>query len=424
MSYNMIRLLNSTQHVDALHLIERLRQECSFISLQPDGKPYLDGLNKYLDYMVSYWMPAPMWGSWSRKGCDLAAGRLKIPLEGVLPTTNHLESLNGALKRKYIPQWQHSGHRLRFDMLLYHLVSSILPQIYAQQRMVTQYAVWKARRFRICTPNHATGPGTTSAAGTSYIAQAHVPYAWYAPDIHRDANAKAIFASHKLHPIPSARPHELWARCASVSNESKTYWLTSHPSGAATCTCPDWLRRGGACKHMRAFRLLIEHWIGVGQLLPNSFHFPGSAEEAESVEARNRAWYGAGYDGSVTSPSPVPDATGPGTSDVALHTSISYDPLALPVGSAVSSTSESTLPHHLESARKHLQSSEHTPQLLPPTHPLVGTTLEMEAERVSEVMRLSGDSTFAEPETVDSSPMNSGDQEQVCLSLISSHAFP
>lgn len=362
-----------------------------------------------------------MWSSWSRKGRNLAAGRLKIPLEGVLPTTNHLESLNGALKRKYIPQWQHSGHRLRFDMLLYHLVSSILPQIYAQQRIVTQYAVWKARRFQISTPNDTTG--ATSAAGPSYVAQAHVPYAWYTPDARRDADAKAIFASHKLHPIPSARPHELWARCTSVSDDSKTYWLTSHPSGAATCTCPDWLRRGGACKHMRAFRLLIEHWIGVGQLLPNSFHFPGSLAEAESVEARNRAWYGHGYDGSVTSPPPESLAAGLSISGEALRTSAAHDLLTLQLSSTVGSTSALTLPRHLQSARKHLQSSEHTPQLLPPTHPLVGTTLEMEAERVSEVMRLSGDSTFAEPERVDGSPVDLEDKEQVRLNLCSSYAF-
>lgn len=131
----------------ALELIERTRAECSFITLEKEGKPYVEGLGKYLDYMISTWMPNEMWASWSRYGREKAASQLGVSLEGVIPTTNHLESLNGSLKRKYVPQWQHSGHRLRFDMLLYHLTSSILPQIYAQHRMVAQYSAWKASRF-------------------------------------------------------------------------------------------------------------------------------------------------------------------------------------------------------------------------------------------------------------------------------------
>lgn len=96
---------------------------------EKDRKPYFDAVTKYLDYMASTWMSVELWSSWSRYGREKAAAQLCIPLEGVIPTTNHLESLNGNLKRKYVPQWQHSGHRLRFDLLLYHLVSHILPQI-------------------------------------------------------------------------------------------------------------------------------------------------------------------------------------------------------------------------------------------------------------------------------------------------------
>ncbi|KAI0336984.1 hypothetical protein BDW22DRAFT_1295758, partial [Trametopsis cervina] len=95
-------LLNSTDRTTALGLIEAAREECSFIGLENDGKLYIGGLGKYLDYMISTWMPAELWASWSRYGREKAAQYLKIPLECVIPTTNHLESLNGNLKRKYV----------------------------------------------------------------------------------------------------------------------------------------------------------------------------------------------------------------------------------------------------------------------------------------------------------------------------------
>ena len=112
--------------------------------------------------MVSTRMSVKMWTSCSCKRRSAAATRLGISVKGVIPTTNHLESLNGALKRKYIPQWQHSGHRLRFDILLYHLVTGILPQIYAHQRMLTDYPVWKARRFQISASGSATESTTST----------------------------------------------------------------------------------------------------------------------------------------------------------------------------------------------------------------------------------------------------------------------
>ena len=57
----------------------------------------------YIDYIVNTWMPIPLWQSWLHKGRTIASAILKIPIEGILPTTNHLEAFNGLLKRKYIP---------------------------------------------------------------------------------------------------------------------------------------------------------------------------------------------------------------------------------------------------------------------------------------------------------------------------------
>lgn len=100
--------------------------------------------------------------------------------------------------------------------------------------------------------------------------------------------------------------YELWAVCAAtganMEDPSYTrYWLTVHPSGSSTCTCLDWISRGGACKHLRAFRLIIEGWDSAGKL-QHKFVFPQTQEEALYIQDQNRLWYGASYEDAVTLP--------------------------------------------------------------------------------------------------------------------------
>ena len=64
-------------------------------------------------------MPKSLWNSWSEEGRGCAAAVLGVGIGDVLPTTNHLESFNGVLKRKHIGQWQRSGRKLRFDVLVF-----------------------------------------------------------------------------------------------------------------------------------------------------------------------------------------------------------------------------------------------------------------------------------------------------------------
>lgn len=358
----------------------------------------MEGAGKYLDYLVSTWMPRDMWEGWSRYGRETAAHLLGIPLEGVTPTTNHLESLNGSLKLKYVPQWQHSGHRPRFDMLLYHLISSIIPQIYAQRRMITQYAAWKLRRFGpILSASSLSSTNDQATHAVSTHCAVHSPFAWYSADQRRNADARTIlFLARKLKPIPSSRPYELWARCSSMANSSLAYWLTAHPSGAATCTCPHWTYRGGACKNMRAFRLLIEEWMQCGHLLPSSFSFASSLEEATEINIRNRAWYGQLYDREITSPLVEP-GTGQGT--------VSQVPnQAASVCIESSTRSSDELPAHMKSPR----TTSATPgddatfesAALPPRAHVQSTSLlQIEGTRASELLQLTGDDSLLEPDT-------------------------
>ena len=145
----------------------------------------------FLAYMTSTWMAESLWQGWSQKGRSIAATLLNIPIEGVLPTTNHLESFNCLLKRKYISRWQRSGARLRFDFLLNILVSKILPEIFALRRSQQAYETWLHTRFSLvkCS-RHA--PDNQEPANHLY---------WYADHMRRDEAALAIYHMHRIYDI-------------------------------------------------------------------------------------------------------------------------------------------------------------------------------------------------------------------------------
>lgn len=302
------RLLQTTEHAAALRLLADTKSNLQAMAADAQGhKAGAAGL-MFIQYLENNWFAPELWSGWSQKGRNDAAARMAIDVEGILPTTNHLESFNASLKYKHIPEWRHSGRRLRFDMLIFHLIVHILPDIYAQHCMVNDYRVWRVNRFRsaaggIDISKQISDRGASSTSTNQYSP----PRAWYEPDEARDSRAQVLFSLRHIQPIQSGRPFELWATCpASDSNISNPqhsrYWLTAHPSGIATCTCPDWLHRGGgACKHLRAFRWAIQSWQEAGQLAYH-FHFPSSRQEAHDIDTQNRCYYGANHDRAVSCP--------------------------------------------------------------------------------------------------------------------------
>jgi hypothetical protein len=306
-----IRMLMTVLYQDAVDLLAKEREFLeSLIKTTPEAKKLASGGISYLQYFNGTWMDHTMWSSWSQNGRDRAAAVLKRTVDGVLPTTNHLESFNGILKRKYIPQWQRSGNRLRFDLFIHHLVCKILPVIFAQRRMNREHRLWVEKRFTAAFGGQAAvlrekHQGNSTAPRNSITAV----LSWFSPDSDRDAKARSLFLAGRLHQIDAGRPYEIWASCAATQADihdpnHPRYWLTIHPTGSATCTCLDWLNRGGACKHLRALRLAILEpaWISTEKcqspLIP--FHFPATFEEASSIQLRNSAWYGPHYETLVT----------------------------------------------------------------------------------------------------------------------------
>lgn len=277
------RLLATTEITAANQLISDERLEIASLLHQGSaGHTAAKAAISYLDYLMSTWMAEPLWQSWSQKGRSVASAILKIPIEGVLPTTNHLESFNGLLKRKYIPRWQRSGSRLRFDFLIRILIIDILPSIFASRISHQQYRMWLASRFT----DHAGGVNLVELKKLRAPEVPHQPKAtlcWWIPDAKRDNEAHAIVQLCRLHSIrQTVGPDQYEATCISTSslhNPAMQYTLFLHRAGHGRCDCPDFLYRGGACKHLRALRLVIESWVQQCFITP--FHYPLTIQAAE-----------------------------------------------------------------------------------------------------------------------------------------------
>lgn len=252
----------------------------------PSGKAAAKAALLYIDYLTATWMPEPLWQSWSQKGRSVASAILKIPVQGVLPTTNHLESFNGLLKRKYIPRWQRSGSRLRFNFFIHILITSILPDIFATRLSHHHYHMWLSSRFA----DHAGG---VNLVEVRKLRAAEAPVAtigqlcWWEADARRDDEAWAIVQTHRLQPVTqtvSIDQYETTCFSASAplhSLSSTQYKLYLHRMGHGHCSCSDFAYRGGACKHLRALRIVVESWVKQHFILP--FHYPSSISAAKHL---------------------------------------------------------------------------------------------------------------------------------------------
>ena len=93
----------------------------------------------HLKYLTDTWMPPSLWHSWSQKGQIQVSVILNIPIKGVIPTTNHLESFNRLLKQKHIHHWQHAGKHLQLDLFVFLLITQILPNIFHHHSAEREY---------------------------------------------------------------------------------------------------------------------------------------------------------------------------------------------------------------------------------------------------------------------------------------------
>ena len=111
------------------------------------------------------------------------------------------------------------------------------------------------------------------------------PLCWWVNHINRDTAVKEIISTRK---IKISRPNGniYMATCTAshvpgAKHLFSEYDLHCNCNSDAVCSCLDFQTHGRACKHLRALRLTIEHWIS--QQLETPFQFPSSCEEAESL---------------------------------------------------------------------------------------------------------------------------------------------
>ncbi|KAF7985164.1 hypothetical protein HWV62_7760 [Athelia sp. TMB] len=255
-------------------VLETLQQSQSL----PPG-PIEKGIS-HLNYLSSYWLSENLWKSWSDYGRHIASGILQIPFEGVLPTTNHLESFNGLLKNKHIKRWQRGGRRLRVDVLVKSLATQILPAIFAQR------SVEKAEKIRIDELIRSIpGGAAVLAQRDSAVAAALSLYCYLTPDTHRDGKASIIMQDHQLSsPTEDNKQTGFFFVCYSSlaideDSNSQQYNLWLGLSGQVFCECKDFNQRGGACKHIRAAVITTNQLRSHGIPIPD-IPIPRTLQEA------------------------------------------------------------------------------------------------------------------------------------------------
>lgn len=145
----------------------------------------------HLDYLSSYWMREAFWRSWSDFGRQTAARILQCPLDGVLRTTNHLESFNGVLKRKYLRGWQNGNRRLRLDILVRILIMQVLPSIFRQRAL-------EKREFERMGKRLISVAGGDKLLRQSNTRPSARPLLYLVPDEARDADAAKLLKKKQI----------------------------------------------------------------------------------------------------------------------------------------------------------------------------------------------------------------------------------
>ncbi|KAF5381270.1 hypothetical protein D9615_008377 [Tricholomella constricta] len=280
-----IELISSVDYDSAMAIIEQSRSVMTGLLAISDNTAAAAAGNagiKHLNYLTSNWMSLTMWRSWSDYGRLAASAVLKIPVDGVVPTTNHLESFNAILKRKHLHAWLRSGHRLRFDFLIFLLVTQILPNIYNHRKAQQACTDWLAFRFS----RFSGGVNLAQVNQCLRSNESSPKVCWWIADETRDKDATRIVSLQRIKPVRDAEPGSYSASCISsrsntLSSSSVSYIVKMHEMGVGSCTCPDFSTRGGACKHLRALRMILDTWAHYNHIPPLTY--PSSAIAAREI---------------------------------------------------------------------------------------------------------------------------------------------
>ncbi|KAJ3845789.1 hypothetical protein EV368DRAFT_90093 [Lentinula lateritia] len=281
-------LIATVEHPVAMERLSQSRVYLTSLADDPAAKLASKGGISHLDYLEKYWMPVPMWQSWSEWGHITASALLKIAVEDVIPTTNHLESFNAILKRKYIRSWLHSGHRLRFDVLIMLLVTRILPDIFKRRVSRKNYRLWVSQRFK-----EAAGGVDLRELQEQFRVQRKLDedkarqICWWPNDEKRRSLGEALVLSTSqcVYKGQDSNGNFYTVRCPSSKDVTKNYTVFLHQTGRGSCTCLDFDQRGGACKHLWSLRQCVDYYVSVLHV-ETPFNYPATFQAAQQLAAR------------------------------------------------------------------------------------------------------------------------------------------
>ncbi|KAJ3966392.1 hypothetical protein EV361DRAFT_1013910 [Lentinula raphanica] len=189
------------------------------------------------------------------------------------------------LKKKYIQHHLHSGHRLRFDLLIILLITEILPKVYSRRRAMRDHTSWlDARFFEGAGGQNLSELQQKLAASKQEQARIEQSICWWSTDINRDQRAQEILVLQRLHSFASGAPPYTFTAICSSSHPNTSHSLKLGQTGEGSCTCRDFYNKGGACKHLRAFHLIIDGWASRG--LCNPFYYPSSLSSAREIKQK------------------------------------------------------------------------------------------------------------------------------------------
>ncbi|KAJ6610917.1 hypothetical protein B0H10DRAFT_2224618 [Mycena sp. CBHHK59/15] len=261
-----------------------LAQEHELLTQLGDGKA-IHKVVEHVDYLNDYWTTNNLWKSWSDFGRKVAASLLGCKMDGVIPTTNHLESFNGVLKCKHLRRWQNGGRHIRVDVLIQILIIHILPSIFQEHRLYCEQALRIAAQVRRL-------PGGENLLKTQSSGRHIIPkIAYLLPDVQRDESARDLLTAGQIGvPAFVPDPNTLIFTCYSsqaleIERAPIQYTISVGFDGVVTCTCPDFEKHGGACKHIRGALFLLDNFRAQGINMP-TIPIPLSLTDAHALQTK------------------------------------------------------------------------------------------------------------------------------------------
>jgi hypothetical protein len=264
-----------------------------------------NGAYNYVVYLRSHWVTQALFYAWAETGRLQLANALGVPLGNIVNTSNHLESFNNVLKNGWLRRCQAGPRRLRTDVLLALLITRIIPGIFRTRAVAQRQRTWLARLLDgMLEGQEGNGGQDRRQRDRERRALVRVGLArmlaWLDPaedpnnprqvagqDVFARGRVQHIFIAHDFSRInalciPEFQPNRLPLLPKSDYRMTMQYERTSG-TWSAECECPDFRKKGGACKHLRAFQMAINSAANRPSKLP-LITFPESEKQAAQVD--------------------------------------------------------------------------------------------------------------------------------------------